>query len=54
MIGEIEYCDVTPDISMLPKVGRTGYSPSQSSAEMIDNSIDELWDKIKLKVLIKD
>ena len=51
-MDDIEYCDVTPDVSMLPKSGKTGYSPSQSTAELVDNSIDEMIEKFLLKIKI--
>jgi hypothetical protein len=38
---------------MLPKTGKTGYSSSQSIAELVDNSIDELIENIILKINIK-
>lgn len=51
-MGKIEYCDVTPDPSMLSKIGQTGYSPSQSISELTDNSIDEMVEKLLLKIKI--
>lgn len=35
-----EQIDITPDTSMLPKSGKTGYSLPQAIAELVDNSID--------------
>jgi hypothetical protein len=35
-----EIIDITPDISLLPKIGRSGYTLTQSLAELVDNSID--------------
>jgi hypothetical protein len=49
---DVEFCDVTPDISMLQKSGQTGYSPSQSVSELTDNSIDEMIEDIILKLRI--
>lgn len=37
---EIEQIDITPDTSMLPKSGKTGYNLTQAVAELVDNSID--------------
>lgn len=36
----METVDITPDTSLLPKIGKTGYSVSQSISEFVDNSID--------------
>lgn len=35
-----EKIDITPDTSLLPKIGRSGYTLAQSIAELVDNSID--------------
>src|SRR3989338_2412586 len=32
--------DITPDISLLPKLGQSGYKLSEALAEFIDNSLD--------------
>ena len=31
---------ILPDLSLMPKIGQTGYSVSQAIAELVDNSID--------------
>lgn len=49
----VEYFDGTPDPSMMPKSGKTGYSFSQSISELVDNSLDERISKEKLVVDIK-
>ena len=35
-----EKINITPDISLMPKIGRSGYTLTQSIAELVDNSID--------------
>lgn len=32
--------DITPDMSLMPKLGKSGYSSPQAIAELVDNSID--------------
>jgi len=32
--------DITPDLSLMPKLGKSGYSSPQAIAELVDNSID--------------
>lgn len=39
-VVKTETIDITPDISLLPKTGRVGYTLTQSLAELVDNSID--------------
>lgn len=39
-IIKTEKIDITPDVSLLPKTGRVGYTLTQSIAELVDNSID--------------
>jgi hypothetical protein len=46
-----EYVDITPHKSIMPKIGRAGYSVAQAIAELIDNSIDA---KLETKKLIVD
>lgn len=45
--------DITPDISLMPKLGKSGYSSPQAIAELIDNSIDARIDGEVLNVNIK-
>jgi hypothetical protein len=47
-MGKIEYADITPHKSLMPKIGRSGYTVPQAIAELIDNSIDA---KVNDKVL---
>ncbi len=49
---EIKLIDVTPDTSLMPKLGFAGYSPAQAIAELVDNSIDEMFDDRELRVSI--
>jgi len=50
---EIEYVDITtPHKSILPKIGRAGYSVAQAIAELIDNAIDEKLENKKLFINI--
>ena len=44
--------DITPDTSLLPKLGFSGYSTPQALAELVDNSIDEALDGKQLRVAI--
>ena len=46
--------DITPDKSIIPKIGKTGYSIPEAIAELIDNSIDAKLDdqKVNVKILI--
>lgn len=39
-VVKTEIIDITPDVSLLPKTGRVGYTLTQSIAELVDNSID--------------
>lgn len=48
-----EIIDITPDISLLPKLGRAGYTGPQAIAELVDNSIDAMIEGEKLEVAIK-
>jgi len=53
---QIEYVDITPHKSILPKIGRAGYSVAQAVAELIDNAIDAKLEseKLSINVIIKD
>lgn len=48
----IEEIDITPDISLMPKLSFSGYSAPQAIGELVDNAIDERLDKQILKVSI--
>lgn len=37
---KIKQIDITPDKSLMPKIGRAGYSISQAISELVDNSLD--------------
>lgn len=37
-----EIINITPDTSLLPKLGKSGYSTPQAIAELVDNSIDAI------------
>lgn len=45
--------DITPDLSLMPKLGQSGYSTPQAVAELVDNSIDARVDGELLEVNIK-
>ena len=47
-----EEIDITPDISLMPKLSFTGYSAPQAIAELVDNSIDARIEGLKLKVSV--
>lgn len=45
--------DITPDLSLMPKLGQSGYSSPQAIAELVDNSIDARINGSILEVNIK-
>jgi len=45
--------DITPDMSLMPKLGQSGYSTPQAVAELVDNSIDARIDNELLEINIK-
>jgi hypothetical protein len=45
--------DITPDRSLLPKLGFAGYSAPQAVAELVDNAIDARRDGSRLHVAIQ-
>jgi len=45
--------DITPDISLMIKLGKSGYSSPQAIAELVDNSIDARIDGLTLNLNIK-
>lgn len=49
---DTEYVNITPHKSILPKIGRAGYSVAQAIAELIDNSIDAKIENEKLSINI--
>jgi len=48
----IEEIDITPDISLMPKLSFSGYSAPQAIGELVDNAIDERLNEQVLKVSI--
>lgn len=42
--------DITPDKSLISKLGRTGYRTEQAVAELVDNAIDARLDGVKIAV----
>jgi hypothetical protein len=40
LMGKGDMIDITPDPSLLPKMGQVGYSIEQAVAELVDNSVD--------------
>lgn len=49
----MEEIDITPDISLMPKLGFAGYSAPQAIGELVDNAIDARIDGEELNVSIK-
>lgn len=47
---DFEEIDITPDISLFPKLGSAGYSAPQAIAELVDNCIDARLEGEKLLV----
>jgi hypothetical protein len=45
--------DITPDKSLIEKLGSVGFSPEEAIAEFIDNSIDALYDSRTGKRIVK-
>ncbi|MFA6408470.1 MAG: helix-turn-helix domain-containing protein [Candidatus Paceibacterota bacterium] len=46
--------DITPDRTLFPKIGQTGYTAGQALSELIDNSIDVINPKVgKVSINIK-
>jgi len=43
--------DITPDITLMPKLGRSGYTSPQAVAELVDNSIEckNRWISVRFK-----
>ncbi len=48
----VEEIDITPDVSLMPKLGYAGYSAPQAIGELVDNAIDARNDNALLKVNI--
>jgi len=48
----IEKFDITPDKTLYPKLGQTGYTISEALAELIDNSIDARRDRVEILIKI--
>jgi len=48
----LETFDITPDITLMPKLGNSGYSLPQAIAELVDNSVDARIDGKLLEVNI--
>lgn len=44
--------DITPDKTLIKKVGLVGYSTSEAIAELVDNSIDARWNDKKEEIAI--
>lgn len=49
---KIKEIDITPHKSLMPKIGRAGYSVSEAIAELIDNSLDARYDNKLLHVRV--
>ncbi|HEV8601737.1 MAG TPA: ATP-binding protein, partial [Patescibacteria group bacterium] len=48
----VEKYDATPDTSLFPKLGQTGYTVAEALAELIDNSIDARDEKVNISIKI--
>lgn len=47
--------DITPDRTLFPKIGQTGYSAAQALSELVDNSIDatnQELDKVRIDIQV--
>jgi hypothetical protein len=44
--------DITPDLSLMEKLGSVGYTPEEALAEFVDNSIDALYDPVTGKRIL--
>jgi len=56
-LSNIEEIDITPDISLMPKLAFTGYSAPQAVGELVDNAIDSRLDNgqlLKVSINIKE
>lgn len=51
-----EAIDMTPDISLFPKIGKSGYTLTQAIAELVDNSIDarQIGSLLKVNIIIQN
>lgn len=48
-----EEIDVTPHQTLMPKLGKSGYSIPQAIAELVDNAIDARMENVPLHVTVK-
>lgn len=53
MARQTEIIDVTPDQTLMPKLGQSGYSVPQAIAELVDNAIDARIEGEPLTIAIK-
>lgn len=53
MTATVETIDVTPHQTLMPKLGKTGYSIPQAIAELVDNAIDARIEEYPLIVAVK-
>lgn len=49
----METIDITPDKSLLPKLGFAGYTAPQAIAELVDNSLDAMIDGAPITISVK-
>src|SRR3989344_8881433 len=47
-----EKINITPDKSLFPKLGQTGYTVAEALSELIDNSIDARDKKVNIDIMI--
>ncbi|HLC32594.1 MAG TPA: PEP-utilizing enzyme [Candidatus Nanoarchaeia archaeon] len=50
----VEHVDITPDRSIMLKLGQAGYTLSEALAELIDNSIDAVSDKLHINITLRN
>ena len=53
MPKSVEVIDITPHQTLMPKLGKTGYSIPQAIAELVDNAIDARIEEYPLVVAVK-
>lgn len=52
MTSRTKKIDITPDKSLFPKIGQTGYTVAQALSELIDNSIDARDGSVEVNIKI--
>src|SRR4051794_16714686 len=49
----MHFADITPDVSLLAKVGQSGHSVAEAVAELVDNAIDAAPEGGRIEVEIE-